>query len=318
MLNRLTNYENSNPENISCSNIKPFSATFNKLQVYNSDVKCPLQKFWFYLNDIKIFEKTERKIKIAIINDKFISYIDNLDTKINELLSNVTNRKLKHKKSYTKKNYFPHTFTLDSKDAIIYDEKSEKISIKNLDNYLYDDATVSILIELTDILIDDNENEYWINYSIKQMKINKNVLSESICDMCNICNSDNPMNKDTISNNNYSNNYNNINNSIPVPPPVPVLVTSEFSDIMKPSASKSSNSLKASNVSNHKSKDTSFVVSVNDITKQLEMMKKKKNDRINDYDNKMKQTIESINEEIKSFSIAKTKLDEQFNKIKLV
>ena len=297
MFNRLTDYENSNPENISCSNIKAFSATFNKIQVYNSDVKCPLQKFWFYLNGgcVKIFEKNERKIKIAIMNDKFISYIDLLDQKINELLSDVTDKKLKYKKSYIKKNYFPHTLTLDIKDPIIYDENSEKIDIKKFYNQNYDDTTVSILIELSDILIDNDVNEYWINYSVKQIKIDKDILSESIHDI----------------NNQTPNILSNI------PPPVPPVLPQIISTLS--SLPKSDNKVKSS-VSNHNknTKDTSFVVSVNDIAKQLELMKKKKSDRDNsDFDTKMKQTLVLINDEIKTFNINKNQLDDQFNKIRL-
>jgi len=303
MFNRLTDYENSNPDNISCSNIKAFSATFNKIQVYNSGVKCPLQKFWFYLNGgcVKIFEKSERKIKIAIMNDKFISYIDLLDQKINDILSDVTDKKLKYKKSYIKKNYFPHTLILDIKDPIIYDENLEKIDIKKFYNQNYDDTTVSILIELSDILIDNDVNEYWINYSVKQIKIDKNILLESIHDINN-------QTHDIIS-----------NISPPPPPPIalvlPLLSTSSTSSTLPKLDNKA-----ISAVSNHNknTKDTSFTVSVNDIAKQLELMKKKKSERDNiDCDTKMKQALVSINDEIKTFNINKNHLNDQFNKITL-
>ena len=37
------------------------------------------------------------------------------------------------------------------------------------------DDTMSMLIELTDILIDNSDVDYWINYSVKQMKIDKSI-----------------------------------------------------------------------------------------------------------------------------------------------
>lgn len=193
MLDRLTNYINNEPNNITCSDLIPLSITYNKVYFYNSDVEQPLQKYWFYLKNVKVIEKNSKSLKIVLSNSKedkkFIEYIDKLDIEIYNFLQKkyVLNDK-NMKKSYDTKDFHPNIFTLDCTNITIHDEDNVKNKNKyknknkNCFNYDYMDGyTISIIIELSDIII--NDSEYWINYSIRQMKIKKDIINDSIFDM---------------------------------------------------------------------------------------------------------------------------------------
>lgn len=303
MHNRITNHQkiNDTSEHISCSDIHQISPTYNKTCIYNLDVNHPLQKFWFFLKEVKIIGKKQKSIDIVLSNSisdkKFIEYINNLDDKINKII----NKKKKHntnfsvKKSYSVKELFPYIFNFNIINAQFFDESNKSIQYSEIN--FCENTTGSILIELSDILISDDE--YWINYSIKQMKIKKHIFTESIFDML-----------DDIHNSPILNDHNTIKIShpfdithksyqknIPSPPPAPKFTKDENS--LRESMDKY-NSRHAvydnDNINNNKKESRSndanfinginaneglaFVISTDVLKKQLEKFKQKKYQRI--------------------------------------
>ena len=192
MFHRLTNHQiiNESDDHISCSDPHQISVTFSKIYIYNLDVNCPLQKFWFFLKETKIIEKKLKSVDVVLSNSrsdkKFIEYIDNLDEKIYRILNKKFNLTVGIKKSYFKKDFFPHRFNFSINCAQIFDDYNKPLEYNSIK--FTDDITESILVELSDILI--SENDYWINYSIKQMKIKKDVFNEPIFDLLSDCHSD--------------------------------------------------------------------------------------------------------------------------------
>ena len=70
-----------------------------------------------------------------------------------------------------------------------------------------------------------------------------------------------------------------------------------------------------SNTNSNISKDPSFVVSVNELNKQIEIMRKKRDNK--DYEIKMKNALETINNEMKLHQKSNEKIKENFRNIKL-
>jgi len=230
MLDRLTDYVIGSPKNITCSDSIPISVTYSKIYFYNSDVDHPLQKYWFYLKNVKIIEKNPKSIKIVLSNSKsdkkFIEYIDKLDAHIFRILQTRNQSYKNIKKSYSEKEFHPPIFVLNTEKATIFDADLMQENKNNMMQYLvnrdnniestktyrantldYDcmnEFTVSIIIELSDIIM--NDTDYWVNYSVKQMKIKKNLINSSIFDIIDAAEKD--QNYQTNDNNNDNNDNN--------------------------------------------------------------------------------------------------------------
>lgn len=181
MADYLTNYEHSLPNNIICGPIQPISIIYYKLNIYNGENNHPLQKFWFLLKDVKITEYNNNYIKIALSNSpsdkKFIEYINNLDDNIHKMICDLFKINFCKQISYISDKYSPILFILNNfSECILFDQNCQKI-MKFTNEHI--NHTLSILVELSDIIIGDDK--YWINYTPKQLKINK-----SICDQKSI------------------------------------------------------------------------------------------------------------------------------------
>ncbi|AYV76474.1 MAG: hypothetical protein Terrestrivirus7_27 [Terrestrivirus sp.] len=240
MLDRLTDYAIGSPKNITCSDSIPISVTYSKIYFYNSDVDHPLQKYWFYLKNVKIIEKNPKSIKIVLSNSKsdkkFIEYIDKLDAHIFRILQMRNQSHKNIKKSYSEKEFHPPIFVLNTEKATIFDADLMQENKNNMMQYLvnrdnnvdstkiyrpntldYDcmnEFTVSIIIELSDIIM--NDTDYWVNYSVKQMKIKKNPITSSIFDIIDAAEKDHnyQINENYDINNitNHVSNHNHISN----------------------------------------------------------------------------------------------------------
>lgn len=239
MLDRLTDYMVGLPKNITCSDSIPISVTYSKIYFYNSDVDHPLQKYWFYLKNVKIIDKNPKSIKIVLSNSKsdkkFIEYIDKLDTEIFKILQTKNQSYNNIKKSYSAKEFHPHILALNAEKATIFDadlaqenknnvrqysingyntiDSTKMYRTKPLDYDYMNEFTVSVLIELSDIIM--NESDYWINYSVKQMKIKKDPVNYSIFDVMDAAEKEQNNNIDNHINYQFNNQINNqINNKV--------------------------------------------------------------------------------------------------------
>lgn len=294
MSHRLANYKEL-IKNISYSDLLPVSITFSKLNVYNSDISFPLQKFWFYLKQTKIIKSNNTSIQIVLSNSeddkKFLEYIDNLDKLIYDYVKTIHEnvKNLEQKKSYTKKQHL-NIFLLN------VNKKNTFIDHDYIDNNNYiqnEDDTVSVLIELSHITI--NEDSYWINYSCKQMKVIKNNINIDELDNDNGTHSTNfPLNQMTTP------------TSIPIPPIIPNL--SKNTIIHNPIQTIPKQEIRRN-----------FSISLNDLNNQIKKIADKKINRINENINiqeDMQNKMSAIFDEMKQFKIKKQQLDDKFNEIK--
>jgi hypothetical protein len=300
-MNRITDFQKELKKEILYNEPVYISPTYSKLSLYNPDINFPLQKFWFHLTQVKIYNNNKKNTDIEIIlsnsemDKNFIEYIDILDIKICDVIKKMkNNKKLQKKKSYVKKTNLPPILNLKVpiSGTKIFDEDNNNINITDID-ISNNDITVAVIIELSDILITDDD--YWINYTIKQMKIKNH--NENLFDVLE--NNNNFIKKE----NNYIN-YNTNN---------------------KPQIKLSNNNI---NNNNNTNKIAPFIVSTNDILNQLNKMKEKKNklvelDNIVEPDNNinMKEDIKNklveSDNNINMKEDMKNKLDNMFNEMKI-
>ena len=84
--NYLVNYNmDTQINNIEYGNIEYVNSFTQKIKFYNPNVNEPLHKFWYFIPNAKMTNKTNNSITIALCsNDKnLIESIKNLDTKTN-------------------------------------------------------------------------------------------------------------------------------------------------------------------------------------------------------------------------------------------
>ena len=183
----ITNYKTNDKIELHRSRPMNISATYMKLSVYNALSSNPLQKYVFYLKNVRIVEKNNKIAKIAVCDKDFTNYLDRLDAKIYEMMK-LGNKK----KSYSTEQFYPNTIVAYVAGVKIYGRDSV--------NDVSEENEINVLIELSDVLC--NDDEYWLNYKIKQIKINER--EEISIDKC-----DDPVH-------------------IPIPPPPPISISQQI------------------------------------------------------------------------------------------
>ncbi|AYV83553.1 MAG: hypothetical protein Hyperionvirus8_37 [Hyperionvirus sp.] len=289
----LTNYEDRSPENIVCSDILNVTILYSKIHIFNGDTQYPLQKFWFLLPNIKIIKQTRTQIEIALpnTNNKFIDYLDKLDAAVHQMMCDKFKFNFKKYISHRHEKYAPIILSLDSMTSVFFDENNEIIK-NNFSTIKYEShVTLSILIELSDIII--GENDYWINYTAKQLKFNStfSTTKKSIFSVVD----DQISNEDSIEclDTNIS------PKGIPDAPPLTPMVFGKKSSNGKSKAKK----LVAP-----------FVVSVDDLTDQINKMRNKKQQKDEE---QMDNQIEKMMNEIKQFRDKQKKITDTYEAIEL-
>jgi hypothetical protein len=178
MLDSLVDYESSLPNKIICGNTRNISIMYSIINVYNGDNHNPLQKYWFILDNVKVVELGGNYIKIALSNSakdrKFIDYINKLDNSIHKMICDIWKINFNKQVSYASGKYSPVILTLnDLSRCTTFGENNE---MEYLDEGEYTDRSLSLLIELTDIMVGDSN--YWVNYTVKQLKLNPTFKSD--------------------------------------------------------------------------------------------------------------------------------------------
>lgn len=286
MIDYLTNYEYSLPNNIIHGPLQNISITYSKINVYNGDGNNPLQKFWFLLKNIKIVEYTEKYIKIALSNSesdkKFVQYIDQLDFKIHQMICDISGIEVDKRISYSNDKYSPVLFHLNNiANCVVFDENNK---ITQLTKSNICDYTMSVLIELSDIMIGDND--YWVNYTVKQLKLNPTIdCHKSIFELID----ESDANKKIL-------NIHNIPNVPNLPPPIPPepFIVPSFQQ-NRPDNKSQINSGYKKNEDNQRSR---IIISVDDLKNQIKKMQNKK--LLKEEEN-MKYRLEDYRKEIEQF-----------------
>lgn len=294
---RITNY-NVCDANTFYSSPQQVGLTYSKFNIYNASIRYPLQKYWFYLKCVKIIEKSQSIIKFVVADKNFINFIDNIDKKIHEILTN-NNLNYKFKKSYTTQKSFPEIFTCEYSNVQVFGNKiTSKDEIKTM--ILNEEDTVSLLIELSDILI--NDTEYWINYRVKQMKI---LCGENECIFDKLDDyDDNPIQQTS---------------QLLQPPPPPTFNSinpfNPFNTINKQSKSNDQfNQIQQIQQIQQVPQIPSRLnlVTVDVLNQQLKKINEKRNKRIN---TEMQTVLDKISKDIIVHTEMKKKLDEDFNQL---
>lgn len=256
--NYLVNYNvNTQINNIEYGNIEYVNSFTQKIKFYNPNVNEPLHKFWYFIPNAKITNKSYNSIIIALCsNDKnLIESIKNLDTKTDDIINKSI--KIKNKpKSNIKSSIiisgnYPPLFEIDvDNDCICYNSTGEEIKHTILEN----GSKLLLYIEFDAIII--KNCTYSRRWKVLQMKENQhfntkiNFFDHTFSN--NINNGINQNNEQNINctNNKHITNHNinhdinhsvnhdinhNINHNIPCPPPLPLFnKNNNSSKIIKP------------------------------------------------------------------------------------
>lgn len=281
MVDYLTDYEHSLPNNIICGPAQQISIMYSKINIYNGDNNHPLQRYWFLLKNVKIIEYNNNYVKIALSNSipdkKFIEYINNLDNGIHKMICDLLKLNLCKQISYSNDKYSPISLTLNKFfECIMFDENNRKITKLTKDKYI--NHTLSILIELSDIIVGDDK--YWINYTAKQLKVNK-----SICNQKSIFELITESTTKTI-----------IDPSPPLPAP-------QLAQNRVPPVPPAHNHIPTQNYVNIGKKNVGapvrkFIISINDLQDQINKMR---NSKLHKEEEKMRTQVENMKKEIIQF-----------------
>lgn len=310
----LTKYEENTPDNIVCGDVQKVSIIYSKLNIFNADTQYPLQKFWFLLRNIKIVKQCGTQIEIALSNsnNKFINYLDKLDDAIHKMMCDKFQINFKKYKSHIHEKYSPIILSLNSMTCVVFDENNDVIKY-NFGTIAYEShVTLSILVELTDIII--GEDDYWINYTAKQLKFNStfSTTKKSIFSVVDdqISNEDIEKPEFLPRLKNIDPNLSPTNAIIPDAPPLTPIIFGKGGKIN----SNKKNKINRNNIKKSDTSTTPFVVSVNDLTDQINKMRNKKQIKEEEL---MDNQIEKMMNEIKQFRDKQKIINDTYEAIQL-
>jgi hypothetical protein len=244
---------------------------YYKIVIYNANIDVPLQKFLFVVKKIKVIWNDDNKIKIALPNKssvKFLEYLDKLDDTIHSIIKkNVVTKK---KKSYHSKKYYPTVLFLNTYKTESYD--TEKI--------------YTVVIELTDILVDSENGDYWINYSAKMIKEEGQPDKDVIC--------------------------------VPEAPPMfvgPVQPELHLNEPVEIKTEKKFEKPQLVEIIEKPQSSSAFVVSADDLKNQLDKMRNKKREQKKRLENDMFTQTQKFYKELEERKRINMKLNEEFQKL---
>lgn len=166
--------------NLIHDDIQPYGVNYKKINVYNNNIKIPLQKIWLLTPKLKMLGKIylPGKVKTAgalslilyELDDQikqFREFIDKLEFHAGEILAEVLETELSLKSSIkTSDTFFPSlTLQLPLDKKNIFDIDHESIIHESIDGGSF----VTAYIELSDIWL--NSSFYGINLVVLQMKV---------------------------------------------------------------------------------------------------------------------------------------------------
>lgn len=171
MATGLTNYlTHCGPINMHISDTYPVSILYKKLYVYNGDIPIPHQKFCWLVDNVKFTSQKNQSNKVTglFTNKKFTEYLDTFDKTVHTMLTELFTEDFLLVPSYKTNKYAPCSINLHYGPNILsFSHTNDKLQDFNIMDHL--NQTCSVVIELSDIMIGDAI--YWLNYSIKQIKL---------------------------------------------------------------------------------------------------------------------------------------------------
>ena len=152
---------------------------FNKFNIYNPNIFIPMQKFWFYIENVRIVDNinTKKYVEIALsenIHKSIINYIDNLEIEIEKYIK-LINPKYTFIKSVQKTtSFYPLIKIKIPLSTIIYDSNDEII------NNLHKNDSINLYMELSNIWINKFTHNSWSSFESIQIKKNKIIVKIEI------------------------------------------------------------------------------------------------------------------------------------------
>lgn len=294
ILLHMTNYLDDDLKNIINDDMQSYGKKYHKINIYNKNIKIPLQKIWLLLPQVKLFKpvffsNNNYSVPLTVVLGpnvgnikKFYMFIKKLERIITNIIKDITkNKNLQIKSCIRSAEGFPpimhlkmpcnkindncYEFTFH-----IYNHINKRISLKNIEQGTYTTA----FIELSDVWI--SESEYGFNWNILQMKLipefnfttylfkentnNENKTKNNIIEECYHC---------LYCPNAHVRTHMCVNeNNIPIPPPPPPLFISQ--NITKKIKNISNDDTKnLQNDNSHdaetKTKQKGFAITINDL-----------------------------------------------------
>lgn len=164
-------------DNLIHDNIQKYVSDYKKMNVYNNNIKIPLQKIWLLTPKLKMcgkMYKQKQSINVSLILyeldpvvKKFRMFIDNLETKVLSILeTKIDNKVLLKSCIKSTHNFFPVLILqLPINKHFIFDNNNEPISYEDV----VGSSFVTACVELCDVWL--NDEHYGINLNVLQMKV---------------------------------------------------------------------------------------------------------------------------------------------------
>lgn len=176
----LTDYNKNLPIDILYDDLIGIGMTYYKLNIYNKNINHPMQKFWFLIPKAKVSEINDNSIKITLSysenDNNFIKIIknieDNVKNHINDIMSiNIIRSALKNRSKF-----YPELSVKLNKKTKIFDSKGNIIPLSI-------NSIVSLYIELSEVLINENDFYSTTIFNTLQVKVLDNLdFSQTLFD----------------------------------------------------------------------------------------------------------------------------------------
>lgn len=177
MINKLiTNYNTGIRHTIidKPENIQELCNGYYKFSIYNRNIDHPLQKYWFYIDKVKIIHKHDNDVRLVLSNsvndNNLIKYISDLENDMEKHVGKDTG-----KTRSVKRTFLPFDDTdLNTVSTIkikfnslvpVFDETGKNITVEQIKC----DNCISMYLELNDVVV--SKTEIWFSWKILQIKL---------------------------------------------------------------------------------------------------------------------------------------------------
>lgn len=179
------NYENDQTiERIECSSIRSVNSSTKEINVYNPNVRQPLQKYLYILDNVKLDKKLsggkQAKVVLSSQDKKLIESIKNLNQKIDEYINylnenghNITDIS----DLLTISEYYPPVLTITLDQSAVLDTDGTHVKIMSIAN----GSMIKMIVELERLIIRrDTVEKIWRAIQIKKVQ---NLTTDSSIDL---------------------------------------------------------------------------------------------------------------------------------------
>jgi hypothetical protein len=167
-------------DNLTHDDIQGNGGLYRTMNIFNNNIKIPLKKIWLLTPKLKLLGKVHQSGKILTAGNlsvilyelddaikKFREFVDKIETKVGEILEEITGDCLTLKSAIkTCDTFFPSlTLQLVLDKNNIFDNSNELIKYDSIDNGSF----ILAYIEVGDVWL--NYQYYGINFNVLQMKV---------------------------------------------------------------------------------------------------------------------------------------------------